>query len=228
MDEMAFGLILMWLLGIPFGLMVKFFYDLIWTPRSYPFDVLLYEKRADGYERKIDKGKIIEKKGEFFKLKLKGTNKITKPIPFKYIQGGKRNFITVYSPTLGEYYAMEMKFANGGVELNTISDDNKFWLTLEQKEVEAFWKAPPSWFSQWGGVVMVAVCGIVMMGLIYFGGQHLVDMANAGVSQAQQSVQPSQSFIDSIVNGISQGQQATASTPVSSATTPTPPPIPVG
>jgi len=157
------------------------------TPMLWPCDILLYEKRGNGYVVKRDYAKRLKNEQGCNMFKLKNEKRIIRPIGFENIDNtsSKRPLAMLYSPDRDEYYSvcfkdkklseaekqklitlgMPIELAEnfGKGQLEVIPEDMKFWYINEQRASIERWKKGAGIWEKYSGPIMLITAGLLII-----------------------------------------------------------------
>lgn len=159
-------------LGIIAGAGIAYVWNKFVDNMRWPYDVIIREKRENGFYPLMDKAKVQTENG-VIKMRLKREKKSTRPIPYESITKGEkgRGFIDLYSPNRDELFATKFDPAsekNKEAVVNVISDDNKYWFLLDKEDDVLRYKnrgllASLEKFAPWIVLVIIMMAGVLVI-----------------------------------------------------------------
>lgn len=114
--------------------------------KSYPIDVVIFEKRGNSTVTIRDKARYIRgdtNKASKFLLKKKKTE--TKPISLEYLSQGTmgKNYLFLHSPERNVFNPI--KFSPTGKNFEVLDEDLRFWNILQHREAAVKYKEKSMW-----------------------------------------------------------------------------------
>jgi len=163
----------------------------------FPVKVIIFEERADRSRIIEDRGRRIEKGGEFF-YQLKRMKLKTRAIPYKYLRTDDRGrtYLFLYSDSPNSYEPMEITHANpANPSFKVIDEDMRLWMTMQtRKAYERFHKK--SLIEKLMPIIMVAATGVVVAMIIYAGVGKMAEMSASLGSMAESLSTAANAFKD--------------------------------
>ena len=207
--------------------------------KRWHYDIVVFEKRDNGYNVIIDKANKFSDKAGRPTFKLKSEKREIKPVKYEDIQlAGKRNFAMLYSPNRDEYFSTQFalkEMAPGdraklqaeidkldlGIpitlldgfkkgELSVMPDDMKTWFINRYRAAEMNWHKQPGFWEKYQGYLTMFISGFLIIIMIILFMQQMGNITGSLTQLTGQLVQ----LTNALVEG---GIKVTALTPNTTA-----------
>ena len=160
---------------------------------KYPINVIIWEKRANGFlVKKAKAGRIKNKDSGVYEYKMQlpkfpfGEKKATKPQAYEniYMDDKGKPILFVYSDGKDQYVPCGIETFEGmlSTKIKVLDEDLCQFQVHSYRDSETKYKSKQDFWMKWGGVVTVAVTGVALM-LVFYGAGQLY--ANIGSMNAE-------------------------------------------